>query len=142
MTLVPEALIFHRKPIHTLAAESQATSTPPKERRSPLLAHHDPEPAPTPKEPEVDLKAIFGSVSTADVLASIKAALTSDSEAIRIPLELRSIRFTGEETDRVKQLGEFEVQIAVPGASELVPEVQFVRRRVEVVPVEETASVY
>lgn len=88
----------------------------------------------------MDLKAIFGSVSTADVLASIKTALTSDPEAIRIPLEARSIRFIGEETDRVKQLGEFEVEIAVPGASELVPEVQFVRRTVEVLPVEETAS--
>jgi hypothetical protein len=140
-TLVPEVLVFHRKPIHTPAAETQAPSAAPKERRSPLLAHHDPEPAAKPKEPEVDFKAIFGSVSTADVLASIKTALTRDPEAIRIPLEARSIRFIGEETDRVKQLGEFEVEIAVPGAGELVPEVQFVRRKVEVLPVEETASV-
>lgn len=137
-SLIPPTLTFTRKPIHTPAPEPLATFTLPANRRSPLLAHHDPEEAkPAPKVEEVDTKAIFGSVSTGDILAAVKASLTSDPEAIRIPLEARGIRFIGEEGDRVKSLGEWEVEIAVPGASELVPEVQFVRRRVEVLPVEE-----
>jgi hypothetical protein len=136
-SLIPQTLTFTRKPIHTPAPEPPATFTLPASRRSPLLAHHDPEePKPAPKE-EVDTKAIFGSVSTGDILAAVKASLRSDPEAVRIPLEARGIRFIGEEGDRVKSLGEWEVEIAVPGASELVPEVQFVRRKVEVLPVEE-----
>jgi hypothetical protein len=84
--------------------------------------------------------AIFGSVSTTDVLLAIRSDLALDPEATRIPLDARAIRFVGleeEGADRVKSLGEWEVEIAVPGASKFTPEVQFVRRTVQVLPAED-----
>lgn len=78
-------------------------------------------------------------MSTTDILLAVKSDLALDPEASRIPLDARSIRFVGleEDADRVKSLGSWEVEIAVPGASKFTPEVQFVRRTVQVLPAED-----
>jgi hypothetical protein len=74
---------------------------------------------------------IYGSVSTADVVATIKAALAHNDEAARVLLSENDVRFvTGhdeDDTSRVKQLGTFKVEILVPGAAE--PLVRNVRVR-------------
>ena len=107
-TLIVPTLTFHRKPIPSAPAEPEA-------------------------------QAIFGSVSTTDILLAIKSDLALDPEASRITLEPRAVRFVGldEENDRVKRLGSWEIEIAVPGASKYTPEVEFVRRTVEVLPAED-----
>lgn len=66
--------------------------------------------------------AIYGSVTTADVAATIKAALAHNDEAARVILNDADIRFVTESEDadaqRVKELGVFKVEIQVPGAPE------------------------
>jgi hypothetical protein len=136
-------LTFHRKPIPTAAAPAEPAA--PVQKRSPLLAQHvhDYLPADKQQQPESrggEAQAIFGSVSTTDVLLAIRSDLALDPEASRIPLDARGIRFVGleeEDVDRVKTLGEWEVEISVPGASRFTPEVQFVRRTVQVLPAED-----
>lgn len=64
--------------------------------------------------------AIYGSVSTADVAATLKAALAHNDEAARVILNEADIRFVtdseGSDTQRVKELGVFKIEIQVPGA--------------------------
>jgi hypothetical protein len=141
-TLLPPTLTFHRKPIPHAAPEPEPEAAP-VQKRSPLLAAHvrdlpSERKQQQPKLVEAEAQAIFGSVSTTDILSSIKSYLSLDTEAARIPLEAKSVRFLGldEDADRVKTLGKWKVEIAVPGAAD-VPEVQFVRRVVEVVAAEE-----
>lgn len=154
-TLVVPTLTFHRKPIPAPAAAppvepEAAAPAPPK--RSPLLAQHmhdldaaeaEQKKKQEEKEEEAGRRAaIFGSVSTTDVLLAVRSDLALDPEASRIPLDARAVRFVGlaDGEDRVKSLGAWEVEIAVPGASKFTPEVQFVRRTVRVVPAVEDAE--
>ncbi|KAH8905566.1 hypothetical protein BR93DRAFT_980182 [Coniochaeta sp. PMI_546] len=136
-TLIVPTLTFHRKPIPAPPTEPEA----PVQKRSPLLAQHvhDLPPAQTKKQSPPEAQAIFGSVSTTDILLAVKSDLALDPEASRIPLDARSIRFVGleEDADRVKSLGSWEVEISIPGASKFTPEVQFVRRMVQVLPAED-----
>ena len=66
--------------------------------------------------------AIYGSVSTADLVTTIRGALAHNDEAARVILNEADVRFVSghEEGDasRVKQLGTFKVEIQVPGAEE------------------------
>ncbi|KAF2016164.1 hypothetical protein BU24DRAFT_422506 [Aaosphaeria arxii CBS 175.79] len=71
-------------------------------------------------KPKTPANGIYGSVSTADVVASIRAALSHNDEAARVIITENDIRFIeghaeGDES-RVKQLGKFKVEITVPGA--------------------------
>ena len=63
---------------------------------------------------------IYGSVSTSDVVASIKAALAHNDEAARVVISEENITFpgvdAGGDATRLKQLGSFKVEIKVPGA--------------------------
>lgn len=81
-------------------------------------------------KPRTLANAIYGSVSTADVVATIKTALEHNDEAARVILSENDVRFVdgheGDET-RVKQLGSFKVEIMVPGAG--VPITRTVRVR-------------
>ncbi len=74
-------------------------------------------------------KAIFGSVSTADIAASIRGLLAEDAEGSRIVLGPEDISFAiaTEESDRVKHLGQFDIDIKLKGSS------KFVRRAINVV---------
>ncbi|KAF2133352.1 hypothetical protein P153DRAFT_381782 [Dothidotthia symphoricarpi CBS 119687] len=66
--------------------------------------------------------AIYGSVSTSDIVATLKAALAHNDEAARVILNEADVRFvSGHDQDdpsRVKQLGTFTVEIQLPGALE------------------------
>lgn len=66
--------------------------------------------------------AIYGSVSTQDVISAIKVVLASDNEGVRIVLGPEDVGFVhatesegSSDTDRVKTLGAFEVAITVKG---------------------------
>ena len=76
----------------------------------------------TASKPKPLENAIYGSVSTADVVATIKSALAHNDEAARVILTESDVHFvTGHEegdTSRVKQLGIFKVEIKPPGAEE------------------------
>ncbi|EOO02434.1 putative fructose-bisphosphate aldolase protein [Phaeoacremonium minimum UCRPA7] len=133
-TILPETIVFRRKLIHPPSAPAAApTANTPSAPRSPLLAAQAavsaasrptdlPEPnyEPTEKTEAVDptaALAIFGSVSTTDIAAAIKEILVHDTEAARIMLDGRDVRFVGMEdgADRVKMLGRWEVEIIPRG---------------------------
>ncbi|RYP68201.1 hypothetical protein DL771_006801 [Monosporascus sp. 5C6A] len=126
-TLLPPTLTFARKPIATPAPEAAPEPVVP---RSPSLA-------PTAAASQTagvgaETPAIFGSVSTNDILHVVKEALAVDSQGSRVALEAESVVILGLEAgeDRIKRLGTFEVEIS-PG-KDLEP----VRRTVEVIPEE------
>lgn len=66
--------------------------------------------------------AIYGSVSTTDLVQTIRGALAHNDEAARVILNEADVKFvTGHEegdTSRVKQLGVFKVEIQLSGAEE------------------------
>ncbi|KAI0388138.1 hypothetical protein F5Y04DRAFT_241731 [Hypomontagnella monticulosa] len=132
-TLLPTTLTFARKPIPAVSAPPPTPSTP----RSPSLAARaatstDFPPgtlAPTPEQPAA--VAIFGSVSTTDILSLIRERLleADPSQGGRVALEAESVEILGldEGEDRIKHLGTFEVLITA--GKDLKP----VTRTVEVV---------
>lgn len=77
---------------------------------------------------------IYGSVSISDVAGSITAALGENDEAARVVLSETDIQFVGlpEEDDksRLKQIGDFAIEIQLKGASEPV------KRVIRVLPLE------
>ncbi|KAI8937180.1 hypothetical protein NX059_006390 [Plenodomus lindquistii] len=66
--------------------------------------------------------AIYGSVSTSDLVQTIRGALAHNDEAARVILNEADVKFiTGHEegdASRVKQLGVFKVEIQLSGAEE------------------------
>ncbi|KAI4270411.1 MAG: hypothetical protein L6R38_007128 [Xanthoria sp. 2 TBL-2021] len=119
---VPSDIIFYRVPIAT------------------------PEPEPAPSEPvgnsinaiggeaplrkalelEPSVTRIFGSVSTADIVESIKAVLWASEEGARVVLAPEDININekesedlGIEADRLKALGEYTIEIRVKGVDPL-----------------------
>jgi hypothetical protein len=66
--------------------------------------------------------AIYGSVSTTDIVQTIRGALAHNDEAARVILNEADVVFTSghDEGDasRVKQLGVFKIDIQLPGAEE------------------------
>ncbi|KAF9697123.1 hypothetical protein EKO04_004589 [Ascochyta lentis] len=73
-------------------------------------------------KPKASSNAIYGSVSTADVAATLKAALAHNDEAARVIVNEADVRFVSgaDEGDalRVKELGVFKIEIQLPGAAE------------------------
>lgn len=71
---------------------------------------------------KVPANAIYGSVSTSDIVATLKAALAHNDEAARVILNEADVKFVSgyeqEDASRVKQLGTFTIEIQVPGALE------------------------
>ncbi|KAJ9668031.1 hypothetical protein H2201_001837 [Coniosporium apollinis] len=120
-TLLPPTLEFYRTPITPDTPPSTTASA------SPPLA-------------STASANIYGSVSTADIAHAIRAILGTNEEAARVVVTDGDIRFVsasvgpglieGEAMYRVKQLGEYEVEISVKGTSEGL------RRTVRVLPSE------
>ncbi|KAK7755514.1 hypothetical protein SLS62_002446 [Diatrype stigma] len=126
-TILPPTLTIARKPIAvpTPAAAPPEPPVPqqPAMPRSPSLAANasisrpdgssEPEAPAAAPEPAPGPVAIFGSVSTGDILHVIKEALTVDSQGGRVALEEESIKIFGleEGEDRIKRLGTFKVEI-------------------------------
>jgi len=115
--LLPQNIDFTRAPI---------VSTPPApQRHSPSIPAASAisaaaQEAARPKGPqEVN---IYGSVTTTDIVENLKAILAEDGEGSRVVLTPDDIVFVikGEEKDRVKHLGTFEIDIKVKGATSAV----------------------
>ena len=136
-SLLPSHLIFYRTPIST--PEEDTPELPPSRPRraaSPAAAELDAasEPLPKPpKPPKPQLAPIFGSVSIADVADSFKTVLDQTEEGSRIVLGAEDIRFlekeqhkdsesqeTGIEGDRIKALGDFQVEAKVKGGNTVI----------------------
>ncbi|KAK4542210.1 hypothetical protein LTR36_007058 [Oleoguttula mirabilis] len=131
---VPARLDFYRQPIlEEKEAEAPAAAPEPPTRRpmrgfgsgagAELLAARTPQ-AEAPKPKPTGPQAIYGSVSTADVLSAIKAVMAENDEAARVVLHAEDIKFVEvatdaqPETDRVKFVGDFAVEILPKGAAE------------------------
>jgi len=77
--------------------------------------------------------AIFGSVTSADVIVAIRDFIKDNDQASRIVLVEDDVRFIKNDqleddtSDRIKELGDFEVQISVKGTE------RSITRRIDVV---------
>lgn len=72
-----------------------------------------------PKTPE--LKGIYGSVSTHDILTAVRAAMENNDESARVTIAESDIKFINagteiEEMGRVKHVGSYVFEISVKGA--------------------------
>jgi len=113
-SFLPAKFEFYRAPI---------AAPPPQVKKSPSLpaSARISEAARAATKVETSSKtAIHGSVTTADIAENLKELLTASAEASRIVLWAEEIAFVdqGEEKDRVKHLGEFNVEIKLKGADE------------------------
>jgi len=119
--LLPKNIDFYRSPI----VAATAVPTTPAQKRSPSLPASSAvsEAAGGNKPAPMDANiGIFGSVSTYDIATKIRTILARDTTGSRIVLGPEDITFAveSEESDRVKNLGTYEVHIKVKGADEAV----------------------
>ncbi|EMC92927.1 hypothetical protein BAUCODRAFT_77191 [Baudoinia panamericana UAMH 10762] len=99
--------------------------------RQPILEEKEPEPEPEAQAQKAELakpklptgpQAIYGSVSTHDVLVAVRAAMAENDEAKTVALREDDVRFVdvsvaeGGEADRIKHIGVFAVEVKVKGA--------------------------
>lgn len=85
-----------------------------------------------PQPPKPQLVSIFGSVSTADIAESVKAVLGQTTEGARVVIGSEDIAIVqqkdgdfehqgkGIEGDRLKALGDFQVEVRVKGGEAVV----------------------
>ena len=111
--VIPANIEFYRTPM--------PPQTPPK-KISPSLASSSALSAAAENAKRDSMKmAIYGSVSTADILATMKAILCEDTEGSLVILTPENISFAHEtapeDNDRVKHLGSFTIEIRL-GPSE------------------------
>jgi len=112
-TFIPPTLSFFRKPI-------EHDPIDPKQRQGASSAADVLTAAAMANRPEPVANGIYGSVTAADVVATIKSALAHNDEAARVLVTESDVRFMSGHADgdasRVKQLGEFKVEISMPGS--------------------------
>ena len=112
-TFIPRTLSFFRKPIEHDQADA-------RQRQGASSAADVLTAAVMASRPEPAANGIYGSVSAADVVATIRSALAHNDEAARVLLAESDVRFISGHVDgdasRVKQLGDFKVEIQMPGA--------------------------
>ncbi|KAI9864328.1 MAG: hypothetical protein M1813_003248 [Trichoglossum hirsutum] len=119
---VPPTLIFYRSPI---ATASQSRKAPPRPMGTVSSAAADLAVVSEPL-PALELAGIYGSVSTADVATSVRALLATDEEGSRVVISPEDIIFLNSmreedgfgDMDRVKRLGDFEVEIKIKGVKD------------------------
>lgn len=128
---LPSHIMFYRTPIPTLETPPQETPIPSRKAASSAAAELDAasEPLP-PSKPQ--LATIFGSVSTADIAESIKAVLATTRGGTRVVISAEDVTILaggneglehqeqGIEGDRIKALGEFQVEARVKGGDPVV----------------------
>lgn len=131
---IPNHLIFYRTPIVNSEPETPIQEAPARPRRAASSAAAELEAAsqPLPKPPKPQLTTIFGSVSTADIAESMKAILAQTKEGARVVLGAEDVTVlekkleedgpeeTGIEGDRLKALGDFQVEARVKGGNAVV----------------------
>lgn len=125
---LPSHMIFYRSPIIDPEPEIPESPTP-KRAASPAAAVLDAASEPL-KPPKPPLATIYGSVSTADVVESMRAMLSRTEEGARVVLAAEDIKILvpdgvepqdiGIEGDRLKALGEFQVEARVKGGEAVV----------------------
>ena len=128
------SLIFYRTPISAPEPEVPVQDRPSRLRRATRssAAELDEASVPLPQPPQPQLAPIFGSVSTADIAESIKAVMAGTSEGARVVVGAEDITIirdeddefehqdNGVEGDRLKVLGDFQVEIRVKGGMPVV----------------------
>ncbi|SLM41051.1 Ribosomal protein L9/RNase H1, N-terminal [Lasallia pustulata] len=117
-TLLPPQLDFYRAPI-SQPPEPDKPRIPRSSSVSAAAAEYAAASEPLQKPGPV---AIYGSVSTADIAANIKAVLAMDGEGARVVLGPEDITIVSAkqdeddgEADRIKALGDFEIKVRVKG---------------------------
>ncbi|KAG4435676.1 hypothetical protein IFR05_008842 [Cadophora sp. M221] len=116
-SLLPPSLDFYRSPIALPTPKRLSPSIPSSSAISAAAASAE---AKQPGKP--DRRGIYGSVSTSDIVANLKAILAEDEQGVRVVLSHEDISFVEEteEKDRVKHLGYFDIEIKLQGASDPV----------------------
>ena len=131
---MPPTLVFYKPPIINPEPEAPNQVPPRRLRRATSSAAAELEAAsePLPKPAQPQLVYIFGSVSTADIAESIKAILAGTPEGIRVVIGPEDItiiqdedgeygyQYEGIEGDRLKALGDFQVEVRVKGGEPVV----------------------
>lgn len=115
-------MVFYRSPLSTPEPSKPARTSSPRLYASSAAADlaAASEALATPAKPEPI--GIYGSVTTADIAASVRAALSQTEEGARVVLSSEDFTFVREpgsdsagEADRVKTLGNFQVDVQVKG---------------------------
>ena len=131
---LPPSLIFYRTPISVPDSEVTIQESPSRSRRATSSAAAELEAASKPflKPPQRQLTTIFGSVSTADMADSIKAVLAETTQGSKVVIGAEDIRIVqdgddesrhrdrGIEGDRLKALGDFQIEARVKGGEAVV----------------------
>ncbi|MBE7181305.1 MAG: hypothetical protein INR71_08865 [Terriglobus roseus] len=119
---MPQKIDFYRQPIEPEPAKQQQPQQAISSAAAILEAA-----AARARASAKKVTSIYGSVSIADVLANIAAALRENDEAARVVLTESDLKFTGladsEDHTKLKQIGDFEVEIQLKGADEAVKRV-------------------
>ena len=129
---------FYRAPISVPEPETPIQDRPKRLKRAASSAAAELEAAsvPLPEPVQPQLTHIFGSVSTADIAESIKAVLANTTEGARVVIGAEDITIIqnevknevndsedqdkGIEGDRLKVLGDFQVEVRVKGGEPVV----------------------
>jgi hypothetical protein len=114
--LIPSNLDFYRTPITIVQPPKMLSPSLQSKAAISAAAQESHEPAKSTKT------SIYGSVSTPDIAASLKAILAEDEDGARVVLSPEEISFVeeAEDGDRVKHLGVFEIDIRLKGAPDAV----------------------
>ena len=138
-TTLPSHIIFYKSPITDPEPEIPESPTP-RRATSPAAAVLDAASEPL-KRSKPSLATIYGSVSTADVVESMKAFLSQTEEGARVVLAAEDVKILvpeglepqdiGIEGDRLKVLGEFQVEARVKGGEAVVRTVSVRRAQAE-----------
>ncbi|KAL9596236.1 MAG: hypothetical protein Q9219_005947 [cf. Caloplaca sp. 3 TL-2023] len=115
--LVPPEIIFYRVPIINPEPGPQ-----PQEPLGHSINAIGGEPIPTAPSPQPPITRIFGSVTSADIVDSMRAILAENEQGARVvlsPEEIRIVEETNEEKgieqDRLKALGAYAVEVRLKG---------------------------
>jgi len=114
--LLPQNIDFYRTPITIALPTKRVSPSIPVTSTISAAAAQGKEPEKTGKT------SIYGSVSTSDIAANLKAILAEDEQGARVLLAPEDISFMEEtdDKDRVKHLGVFKIDIRAKGASDAV----------------------
>jgi len=127
---VPLRLDFYRQPI--IEEPAAPAPMPAPEAKKParsygfgagaeLMAARAQQPEAAKPKVASGPQAIYGSVSTHDVVVAIRAAMAENDEAKMVVLREEDVRFVdlaAEDGERVKHVGEFVVEVKVKGVEE------------------------
>ncbi|KAI4231110.1 MAG: hypothetical protein L6R40_007849 [Gallowayella cf. fulva] len=115
---IPPEIIFYRVPI----AAPEPESAPPEPIGKSINAIGGEVPIRNTPEPRSSVTRIFGSVSSADIVESIKAMLAGSEEGARVVLAPEDVSIIEEENetvaieaDRLKALGSYKIEIRLKG---------------------------